>query len=240
MLWEAGDVMVVGKPAPLIMHPTGPRGPAGKSDEVTLLGVLKEAMPGKEFFFVNRLDRETSGCVVVAKSGKAARVFGKMMGRREIKKGYVAVVRAWPEWDELRVDAPIRRRGEFEESAVWVRQGVQMDGKECVTNFKVRERIENRWGRFTVMECWPETGRTHQIRVHLEHVGFPMVGDKIYGGDCGAYLDFLREGWSEDLQRRLILDRQALHAEWVAFEWEGELVKVSCAMAAELEGFCVA
>jgi len=232
--------MVVGKPAPLIMHPAGPRGGVGKSDEVTLLGVLKAAMPREEFFFVNRLDRETSGCVVVAKSGKAARVLGKMMGRREIKKGYVAVVQAWPEWDELRVDAPIRRRGEFEESEVWVRQGVQEDGKECLTNFKVRERIENRWGRFTVMECQPETGRTHQIRVHLEHVGFPMVGDKIYGGDDEAYLDFLREGWSEDLQKRLILDRQALHAEWVEFEWKGDLVKVRCVMPAELEGFCVA
>ena len=226
--------LVVGKPAPLIMHPTG------KSDEVTLLGALKEAMPEEEFFFVNRLDRETSGCVLVAKSSGVARKLGKMMARREIKKGYEAIVRGWPEWDDLRVEASLRRRGEFEESVVWVRQGVHEAGKASATRFVVRERFERREGRFSLVECYPETGRTHQIRVHLEHVGFPMVGDKIYGGVDGAYVDFLDQGWTQRLEERLILDRQALHAGWMEFEWEGERVRVESPFPEDLVAFSIA
>ena len=226
--------MVVGKPAPLIMHA------AGRSDEVTLLGLLKKARPGEEFFFVNRLDRETSGCVLVAKSSGVARRLGKMMGRGEIKKGYVALVRGWPEWDERRVEASLRRRGEFEESAVWVRQGVHREGKVSTTCFVVEERFERREGRFARMACEPKTGRTHQIRVHLEHVSHPIVGDKIYGGDERGYLDFLENGWTEELRERLILERQALHANWIEFAWEGELRRVVAELPEELRSFCVA
>lgn len=234
VLDETEDWMVVGKPAPLIMHPTG------KSDEVNLLGLLKEAMPEGEFFFVNRLDRETSGCVLVAKSSRVARELGKLMARREIKKGYEAIVRGWPEWDELRVEGGIRRRGEFEESAVWVRRGVHAEGKASATVFKVRERFKNRWGDFTKVDCEPETGRTHQIRVHLEHVGFPIVGDKIYGDQGEGYLEFLREGWTRRLEERLLLGRQALHAGWVGFRWGDEEVRVESRLADELVGFCIA
>lgn len=234
VLRENDDWLVVGKPAPLIMHPTG------KSDEVTLLGLLKKAMPGVVFFFVNRLDRETSGCVLVAKSSGVARRLGRMMERREIRKGYEAIVRGWPEWDELTVEARLRRRGEFEESKVWVRQGVHEDGKESTTCFLVEEKFEREEGRFTLIGCGPKTGRTHQIRVHLEWAGFPIVGDKIYGGDEEAYVDFLEGGWTRELGERLILDRQALHASWMEFEWEGRSVRVECPLAAELAGFCVA
>jgi 23S rRNA pseudouridine1911/1915/1917 synthase len=234
VLRENDDWLVVGKPAPLIMHPTG------KFDEVTLLGVLKRAMAGVEFFFVNRLDRETSGCVLVAKSSGVARRLGRMMERREIRKGYEAIVRGWPEWDDLTVEARLRRRGGFEESEVWVRQGVNEGGKECATCFEVKERFEREEGKFALIGCEPKTGRTHQIRVHLAWAGFPMVGDKIYGGDERAYLDFLKDGWTSGLRERLILDRQALHARWMEFEWEGEAVRVDCEMPEELTGFCVA
>ena len=114
-----------------------------------------------------------------------------MMTRREIAKGYEAIVRGWPEWEELRVEAPLRRMGEFKESEIWVRQAVNKEGKESTTNLLVRERFENGEGRFAKIGCSPETGRTHQIRVHLEYAGFPIVGDKIYGGDQRAYLDFI-------------------------------------------------
>lgn len=234
VLEENADWMMVGKPAPLMMHPTG------ASDEVTLLGVLKKAMPGEEFFFVNRLDRETSGCVLVAKSGKVARKLGKMMARREIEKGYEAIARGWPDWDEVTITGGLRRKGEFTESAIWVRQAVHAEGKESETEFSVKRRFENERGKFCVMDCRPKTGRTHQIRVHLEFAGFPMVGDKIYGGDEEAYLDFLRDGWTPALQERLILDRQALHASWMKFMWDGEVVMVRSAIAGEMVGFCIA
>jgi len=232
ILEETGDWLVLGKPAPLIMHPTG------KAEEVTLLGLLKEAMPKERFYFVNRLDRETSGCVLVAKSSGAARKLGKMMARGEIAKGYEAIVRGWPEWAALRVEAPLRRMGEFEASDIWVRQAVNEEGKESTTNLVVREKIENGEGRFAKIGCSPETGRTHQIRVHLEYAGFPIVGDKIYGGDKRAYLDFIEGGWTEALQGRLLLDRQALHASTIRFEWMGEEIRVECYPSEELTVFC--
>jgi 23S rRNA pseudouridine1911/1915/1917 synthase len=234
VLEENSDWLVVGKPVPLIMHPTG------KSEEVTLLGVLKRAMRGEEFFFVNRLDRETSGCVLVAKSGKVARRLGKMMGRREIKKGYEAIVRGWPNWDEVTIKSGLRRKGEFTESAIWVRQAVHAEGKESETEFVVKRKFENARGKFCVVACRPRTGRTHQIRVHLEFAGFPIVGDKIYGGDEEAYLDFLRDGWTPELQERLILDRQALHASWMKFSWEGRAVQVRCPLTDDLVSFRIA
>lgn len=234
VLEDNEDWLVVGKPAPLIMYPSG------KDDEVTLLGLLKKWKPEEEWFFVNRLDRETSGCVLIAKSSGVARRLGKMMSRREIKKTYLAIVRGWPEWNEIGVEVGLRRKGEFEDSPVWVRQGVHAEGKLSSTDFVVIERFERHEGRFSILRCHPRTGRTHQIRVHLEHVGFPMVGDKIYGGDEDAYLDFLEKGWTGELEERLILERQALHGDSIAFEWDDSEVRVNCEPPNELAAFAIA
>lgn len=227
----ADEWLVVGKPAPLIVHPTNDR------IEVTLLSELKARWPEDEFFFVNRLDRETSGCVLIAKSRGAARVFGKQMMRRQIKKGYRAIVHGWPEWNEKRVDAPIVRKGEVGESAIWVRQVVHPCGKECVTNFSVETRFERNGGEFSVVRCEPETGRTHQLRVHLEYLGHPIVGDKIYGGDGKSYLDFLEGGWTTDLAKRLLLSRHALHGFDLVFDWDQGRVSLSCAWPDDLDEF---
>jgi 23S rRNA pseudouridine1911/1915/1917 synthase len=175
---------------------------------------------------------------LVAKSSGVARKLGRMMTRREIAKGYEAIVRGWPEWEELRVEAPLRRMGEIKESEIWVRQAVNEGGKASTTNFVVRERFENGEGEFAKIGCSPETGRTHQIRVHLEYAGFPIVGDKIYGGDQRAYLDFIEGGWTDALGGRLLLDRQALHASTLRFEWMGEEIRVECALSRELAAFC--
>ena len=229
----ADEWLVVGKPAPLIVHPTNDR------VEVTLLGELKLRWPDEEFFFINRLDRETSGCVLIAKSRGAARVFGKQMMRRKIQKGYRAIVHGWPDWEEKRVEAPIIRKGEVEESAIWVRQMVHESGKDCATCFSLEGRFERNEGRFAIVRCEPETGRTHQLRVHLEHLGHPIVGDKIYGGDGSCYLDFLEGGWTNGLVARLLLSRQALHGSDLGFVWEGEEIVVSCAWPDDLDEFCL-
>lgn len=222
---------MVAKPAPLIVHPAKDLG------EVSLLGVLKARWPEEEFHFVNRLDRETSGCVLVARSRGAARVFGKKMMRRQIEKQYHAIVHGWPEWHEITVDQPILRKGEVEESEVWVRQMVHDSGKPSVTIFKVENKFLREGKRYSVIECHPETGRTHQLRVHLEYLGHPIAGDKIYGGTGGEYLEFLQSGWTEELARELILSRQALHGHAISFEWEGVKVDISCPWPDELEKF---
>jgi 23S rRNA pseudouridine1911/1915/1917 synthase len=150
--------------------------------------------------------------VLVAKNRKWARFFGKMFAGRGVRKEYLAIVRGWPERDAWRVDAPIRRMGEVAESAIWVRQCVDAGGRASATVFRVERRIERPEGRFALVRCLPETGRMHQIRVHLEHSGHPIAGDKIYGGDPEAYLEFIERGWTEDLARRLSAPRLALHS----------------------------
>ena len=233
---ESPDWIVVDKAAPLLIHPTGPK------SEPTLLGGLEallayERANGVSLSIVNRLDRETSGLVLVAKHRGAAGALGRMFATRRAGKGYLAVVRGWPEQDRWRVDAPLRRLGEVAESEVWVRQCVHPGGRPAATGFRVLKRFERAEGRFALVSCRPESGRMHQIRVHLEHTGFPILGDKIYGCEGAAYLEFIESGWSADLQRRLLLSRQALHAARLELCWEGRRVSWRTPLPADLRAF---
>nr|XP_061808128.1 ribosomal large subunit pseudouridine synthase D-like [Nerophis lumbriciformis] len=236
VLRECDDWVVVGKPAPLVVHPSGEK--VEPSLVTELEGWYRErgvAVP--ELCLVNRLDRETSGCVLVGKSRRAGRIFGKAMQRREIGKVYEEIVWGWPEWERRVLEAPFLRMGEVEESAVWVRQAVHEEGRECVTEFEVVRRFEKGGERFAVVGCRSRTGRTHQIQAHLEYVGHAIVGDKIYGGDGSAYFEFIEKGWTEELRERLWMDQQALHGCGMDFSWEGERVEVECAWPAELVDF---
>lgn len=234
---ETTDWLVVDKPAPLIVHPTS------KKKEPTLLCGLNAmlAARGEEtggLSFINRLDRETSGLVLVARNPGAARIFGKAMMRREIGKEYRAIVRGWPDWEELRVDGPILRQGEIvDDVRVWVRQMVHSDGKPCVTNLGVERRIERAEGRFSLLRVTTETGRMHQIRVHCAHVGHPIVGDKIYGGNEECYLEYMESGWTKGLARELLMERQALHASHLNADWGGERREWAAPLPEEMAEF---
>lgn len=230
------DWLVVEKPAPLIVHPTSAK------QEPTLLGevnaVLRaEGEPAGTLSILNRLDRETSGLVLMARTPEAARVFGKAMERREVGKEYLAIVSGWPEWREIEVDAPLIRKGEVEESAIWLKQMVHPDGRPSSSRAVVVRRFENPHGRFALVQVQPTTGRTHQIRVHLAHLGHPLVGDKIYGPDESCYLEFIETGWSESLAERLILRRHALHASRLEVPWDGGSLAWESALPADLAGF---
>lgn len=216
ILDETEDWIVVDKPAPLQIHPSKPAD-AGLTLWDGLRAMLSyEIANGGQVSIVNRLDRETSGVVLIAKNAETARRFGRAMMRRHCAKTYVAIVRGWPTWESRMLDAPIRRAGEVMDSPVWVKQVVHADGAACVTDFRVLRRFERSVGDearpFALVEARPLTGRMHQIRVHLAHLGFPIVGDKIYGGDESCYLDFVGTGWTPELERRLLLPRQALHS----------------------------
>jgi len=210
--------MVVEKPPFLLVHPTKP------TNARTLWGELKQLLAfeianGGQVSIVNRLDRETSGLVLVAKNAAAARRFGLLMQEQRIAKEYLAIVWGWPEWETNFVDAPLARQGAHTPSAIWLKQMIHPDGAPARTDFRIEQRFNRNSERFSVIRAFPRTGRTHQIRVHLASLGHPIVGDKIYGPDEKLYLEFIETGWTPELERRLLLPRHALHS--AALEIEG-------------------
>ncbi|MBL9145679.1 MAG: RluA family pseudouridine synthase [Verrucomicrobiaceae bacterium] len=217
---ETDDYIVINKPAPLKVHPGSPDGAPTLYDE--LRGLLAyEIQMGGQVSIVNRLDRETSGVTLVAKNGETASRFGKAMMARLFRKTYVAITHDWPEWESLDLDAPILRKGDVMDCPIYVKQVVHEGGSPCQTAFRVLRRFEKADGqRFAVIECKPHTGRMHQLRVHLSHLGHPLVGDKMYGRDEQCYLEFIKTGWTDALAQKLLLKRQALHS--TRLELEGE------------------
>ncbi len=227
---ETDDYVVVDKPPFLLVHPTKPNGAPTVWKQLREL-LAFEIASGGQVSIVNRLDRETSGLVLVAKTSAAARKFGMLMQQRRLRKEYLAIVSGWPDWETKLVDAPLDRQGKHEKSG--------QAGAPAQTEFRVKWRfIKSRScgeNKFSLIRAVPHTGRTHQIRVHAASIGYPIVGDKIYGPDEQLYLRFIQTGWTPELERQLLLPRHALHATKLAIdgeiEWESPL-------PADLAEFC--
>ncbi len=220
VLAESDDWIVVDKPAPLQVHPSKPGGPSTLWHGLRAL-LSYDLENGATLSIINRLDRETSGVTVVTKHAAAARIFNKMMMRREVKKTYTALVYGWPAWDHCIVREPILRRGEVEPSPVHLMQMVHPTGASCLTEFTVVQRFEKdihgERQKFTHLEAQPLTGRMHQIRVHLAHLGHSIVGDKLYGPDLHWYLHQITHGWTPAAAAVLHLSRHALHCQALRF-----------------------
>lgn len=220
---ETPDLLVVDKPAGLLVHPTKPNGPKTLLDFVREL-LAFELQNGGQVSIINRLDRETSGLVLIAKHAAAASRCAKAMQAGKIHKEYLALAAGWPEADEFTVDAPLLRLGEVGETRIYLKRAVDPAGQLAQTRFRVEAR--KRFGNgnpVSHIRAWPITGRTHQIRVHLAHAGFPILGDKIYGPDDRLYLEFIRTGWTDALAEKLTLSRHALHSTRLRLEYEGEV-----------------
>jgi 23S rRNA pseudouridine1911/1915/1917 synthase len=234
---ETDDYAVIDKPPFLLIHPTKPDGTRTLWQELRGLFAF-EIAAGGQVSIVNRLDRETSGLVLVAKKASVARRFGVLMQRRQLKKEYLAIVWGWPEWERKLIDAALDRQGKHQGSAVWLKQMIHPAGAPARTEFQVERRFVRSTGgtpppgarldsareaeKFSLIRAVPHTGRTHQIRVHLASIGHPVVGDKIYGPDEQLYLRFIETGWTAELERQLLLPRQALHSARLAIECEHE------------------
>jgi 23S rRNA pseudouridine1911/1915/1917 synthase len=213
ILDETDDYIVVDKPAPLQIHPGSLHGAPTLWHSLRDL-LAYEIANGGQISIINRLDRETSGTVLVAKDAATARLFGMAMQERKIHKAYQAIVHGWPDWTARDFHGPILRKGEVTESEIWVKQMVHDDGAPCQTLFRTLRLMEHEQvGKLALVEARPVTGRMHQIRVHLSHLGLPILGDKIYGLDQQCYLDFIDTGWTPDIERRLFFSRQALHSQ---------------------------
>jgi 23S rRNA pseudouridine1911/1915/1917 synthase len=167
---------------------------------------------------INRLDRETSGIVVVGKNEVSTFLLRELWEKREVYKEYKALVHGWVEDDGGCVEVAL---GKHQTSKVGIRDAVRKDGAYAKTDFFVKKRFERPEGRFTLLKVVPHTGRKHQIRIHLEHIGHSIVGDKIYGGDETCYLNFINGTLDPAQTAFLILPNQALHASMVGFKFLG-------------------
>ncbi|MEQ1861810.1 MAG: RluA family pseudouridine synthase [Chthoniobacteraceae bacterium] len=230
LIAETADHIVVDKPPFLEAHPSKPGGKRTLWDGLREL-LAYEVANGGQVSIINRLDRETSGLTLIAKTRAAARELTRQMTARTIAKEYLAIVWGWPERDEWEIDAPLLRLGSVEPFRIWLKQGIHANGSPARTRFRVERRFtrDTTNGReFAIVRAFPETGRTHQIRVHLAHSGHAVVGDKIYGPDERCYLEFIETGWTPALATRLLLPRHALHSAALRLEtcgtgWESPL-----------------
>jgi 23S rRNA pseudouridine1911/1915/1917 synthase len=173
ILYEDAEFLVLNKSAGLVVHPG-----AGNADGTVVNAILHhcagirivggEDRPG----IVHRLDKETSGCLLIAKTEPAHRWISEQFAERHVEKTYLALVEGTPRMPHGTIDAPIRRHAVHRQ-----KMAVNDRGRESLTKYRVLAAVEGK----ALIECHPHTGRTHQIRVHLKHLGHPVVGDPLYG-----------------------------------------------------------
>jgi len=215
VIHEDSDLLVVNKPADLVCHPT--KGDAYSS----LISRLRLYLgPGAPPHLVNRLDRETSGVTLVAKNPLAAGELGRLWETRAVEKHYRAIVHGAVREDSGMIDAAL---GKDVHSRVAIKDCVRPDGAPARTAYRVLQRFQRPGNpgdsSFSVLQVTPLTGRKHQIRIHLAHLGHPIVGDKLYGADEEFYLALVEGRLSAEQKQRLLLPCHALHAEQIRFRW---------------------
>ncbi|WLD75552.1 RluA family pseudouridine synthase [Mogibacterium neglectum] len=185
VLYEDDDLMFINKQPGLIVHPT-----KGHPFHTIANGLMKYMLNNGQKYkirFANRIDMDTSGIVIVAKNANSQNDISLQMRENLVHKQYMAIVNGVIRDDEFTIDKPIGRPNEESIQRKVLSEG----GKDAITDVKVLERFYNN----TLVEVTLHTGRTHQIRVHLTHIGHPITGDHLYEGDAPA-----------------LIDRQALHA----------------------------
>ena len=216
--------LIVDKPAGWLVHPTRPDG------TFTLIDWLRDHYPEEFLSLVSRLDRETSGLLLVARGKGNASLLGKMQQRREIHKSYLALVHGSPPPSGV-IDQPLDRLGKHQPSRIYIRQAVIPGTYPAKTEYKTLEtRIHPDFKELGLVEASPKTGRLHQIRAHLEFIGFPVLNDKIYGKNDQFFIDYI----DKDIENNKKLARHSLHSSKLAFDLEGVVISQEIGLPEDL------
>ncbi len=248
VIYEDADLAVVNKPAGMMVHAG-----AGQSEDERNRGTLVNALlfrfkklsatggdlrPG----IVHRLDKGTSGLIVVAKNDRAHAALAEMFSSRQIKKTYIALVQGTVERARGTINASVGR-DPLRRTRMTARP--QENARSAVTHYEVVRRIANRFGKFTLVKVRIETGRTHQIRVHMASIGHPVVGDTLYGASSQLTDQAASQAATSKAARRkaeperLRLERNFLHAARLEFPHPktGKLLQLEAPLPVDLEAF---
>ena len=226
VLYEDDDLIVVNKPAGLVVHPGAGNWSGTLVNGLlhhcgtTLSGIGGVKRPG----IVHRLDKNTSGVLVAAKNDQAHRKLSDQFADHglsgALERAYLALVWGRPEQLKGTINAPLGRGSDRTKRAVRRQEGG--DSRHAVTHYRIRERYgesNQATALASLVECRLETGRTHQIRVHFEHIGHPLIGDPEYGAAFRTKVNILPQPAAEAVRR---MQRQALHAYLLQFEHPGD------------------
>jgi len=239
ILYEDDDLAIINKPAGMMVHAG-----AGATDDQRNRGTLVNALlhhfaslsavggemrPG----IVHRLDKETSGLIVVAKNDNSHRKLGTQFARREVHKKYLALVHGWMKKDTGTVSAAISR-DQVRRTRMTTRGS---GGREAISHYKLLRRIDSPFGKFTLVEVKIDTGRTHQIRVHLASLGHPVVGDTLYGAPAEILRN--RNARTPGTKAAVSLPRNFLHAAQLdlAHPATGARISLTSSLPPELQVF---
>ncbi len=232
VVFEDDDLAVINKPAGMMVH-AGAGATEAQRNRGTLVnallhrfrklsGVGGELRPG----IVHRLDKSTSGLIVVAKNDEAHRRLSAQFARREVKKKYIALAHGWLKQDKGTISSAISRDRVHRTKMTARRE----TGREAITHYVIKKRIDSPLGKFTLVELKIDTGRTHQIRVHLSTLGHPVVGDALYGAPR------ILRGKNQSIET---LARNFLHAASLKFQHPrtAEELSFSAQLPVELQEF---
>jgi 23S rRNA pseudouridine1911/1915/1917 synthase len=237
VLFEDAHLVAINKPAGIPVHPTA------RHHKGTVVKMLEAARDGERLMLAHRIDRETSGVLLLSRTSFADRHVKAQFARdgdSPIEKRYLAITWGWPERDEFRVELPL----ELDPTS---RYGVKMrvarpdEGLRAATGCETVGRREHpeTGRRYALVRCALETGRQHQIRLHLAALGLPLVGDKLYGPDDAIFGRGADGALTDEDRLALELDRHALHAELLALDHpeDGRRVRIEAPLTPDLAAF---